>query len=219
MSTTDTGCFTGGARKLSSDTGLSLLGRLPFDTKLGRAAERGVALAEVLVCRCNTHKGAFDLLLIAGSEPRADWCCRYSSKGSLLVSKAETVMMEANQRLLRQRYLSCPTKLASQSSCANVTRGNLMHTYRVDGTGRSADGVPRSICGHSRVVRFNPNLLPSCRTACANNTATLDLLFKQSDISFCFGVCFCNSQGARICPCCAGTASTRSCYSKGKGKD
>ena len=28
----------------------SLLGRLPFDTKLGRAAERGVALAEVLVC-------------------------------------------------------------------------------------------------------------------------------------------------------------------------
>jgi len=42
-------CLTGGARKLSSDTGLPLLGRLPFDTKLGRAAERGVALAEILV--------------------------------------------------------------------------------------------------------------------------------------------------------------------------
>ena len=45
----ETGQLTGGARKLALDTGLPLLGRLPFDTKLGRAAERGVALAEVLV--------------------------------------------------------------------------------------------------------------------------------------------------------------------------
>lgn len=49
LKVSDAGRLTGGARKLAADTGLPLLGRLPFDTKLGRAAERGVALAEVLV--------------------------------------------------------------------------------------------------------------------------------------------------------------------------
>ena len=37
---------TGGAKQLAADSGFELLGRLPVDSKLTRAAERGVSLAE-----------------------------------------------------------------------------------------------------------------------------------------------------------------------------